>query len=99
MRVVAWLAASHCTLNKSLLASSSACCIPSLNESTLYTAVCTTGGVLTEADIDALLRDLEQQVLHEIQAELAELEVLETEQQQHATTMAEQYLHDAARGA
>lgn len=59
------------------------------------------GGVLTEADIDALLSDIEQQVIAEIQAELAELERLEQEQQQHAASMVEQHmqLHNGANGA
>jgi len=66
--------------------------------------VCTVhgaGGVLTEADIDALLSDIEQQVIAEIQAELAELERLEQEQQQHAASMVEQHmqLHNGANGA
>lgn len=52
-----------------------------------------TGGVLTEADIDALLADIEQQVMQEIQAELAELERQEQEQVQHAASMAEQHMH------
>lgn len=52
-----------------------------------------TGGVLTEADIDALLADIEQQVLEEIQAELAELERQDQEQAQHAASMAEQHMH------
>lgn len=46
---------------------------------------------MTTADIDALLRDIEQQVLEEIQAELAELEQQEHEQLQHAASMAEQH--------
>jgi hypothetical protein len=47
---------------------------------------------LTTADIDALLRDIEQQVLEEIQAELAQLEQQELEHLQHAASMAEQHL-------
>ncbi len=47
---------------------------------------------MTEADIDALLRDMETQVLEEIQAELAELERQEHEQLQLAADMVEQHM-------
>lgn len=50
------------------------------------------GGILTEADIDALLHDMETQVMEEIQAELAELERQEQEQLQHAADMVEQHM-------
>jgi hypothetical protein len=48
--------------------------------------------VLGEADIKALLQDLEQQVLEEIQAELAEWERLHQEEAQAVVSMAEQHL-------
>lgn len=54
------------------------------------------GGVLTEADIEALLLDIEAQVMEEIQAELAELERQEQEQMQHEISMAEQHMQQQA---
>jgi hypothetical protein len=54
------------------------------------------GGVLTEADIEALLLDIEAQVMEEIQAELAELERQEQEQMQHEVSMAEQHMQQQA---
>ncbi|KAF6251661.1 replication protein A interacting C-terminal-domain-containing protein [Scenedesmus sp. NREL 46B-D3] len=51
------------------------------------------GALLTEADIDGLLADIEQQVLQEIQAELAALEHSEQQDQQRAVAMAEEHMH------
>ncbi|WIA10489.1 hypothetical protein OEZ85_010678 [Tetradesmus obliquus] len=51
-----------------------------------------TGALLPEADIDALLADIEQQVLQEIQQELAALERSEQQDQQRAVAMAEEHM-------
>lgn len=56
------------------------------------------GGVLTDADIEALLQDIEQQILEDIQAELAELERHNQEQMQHEASMAEQHMQQSAQG-
>jgi replicative DNA helicase len=50
------------------------------------------GGILTDADIDALLQDMEAQIMEEIQAEVAELERQEQEQLQHAADTVEQHM-------
>eukprot|EP00775_Hariotina_reticulata_P007175 gene7175-7389_t len=59
------------------------------------------GSVYTEADIDDLLHDMQEQIMQEIQEELTNLERSEQQDEQHAMAMADehmQYLQQVAVG-